>query len=156
MKHLSGKVLTFALVLGIAGCSGFRDSRINPLNWFGRSTEGPGTVVVAEEPADPRSLVAAVTDLTVTSTPTGAIVTAVGLPPTQGWFEAELVAENFGDPVEGVMTYRFVVFPPPTATRTSTPQSREVTAGKFLSNIDLETISEIVVQGASNSRSVRR
>jgi hypothetical protein len=152
----AGLILGVALVL--SGCGGFRDSRLNPFNWFGRSKAGPD--LVSSEAGylanDPRQLVASVTELVVTPTTGGAIINVVGLPPTQGWWDAELVAENFGDPVDGVMTYRFVVFPPPSATRSSTPQSRQVTAGAFLTDIDLQSISEIVVLAETNSRSSRR
>lgn len=158
MTRLTRLGLGLSVTLILAGCGGFRDSKINPLNWFGRSQSGPSTV--ATDPAyaaeDPRPLVASVTSLEIEQTTEGAIVTAVGLPPTQGWWDAELVAENFGEPVDGVITYRFVVQEPPSATRSSTPQSREVTAAKFLSNFDLAAISEIVVMGETNSRSSRR
>ena len=88
--------------------------------------------------------------------PGGAIVRATGLPPTQGWWDASLVAENSGLPVDGVLTYRFVVDQPREATRVSTQQSREVTAAAYLSDIKLEGISQIVVLGAENSQSSRR
>lgn len=150
-------LLILALVL--AGCGRIRESRLNPLNWFGRSQ---ATAVAAAEsvvpgrPGDPRVLVADVTDMEVARQPGGAIVRASGLPPTQGWWDAALVAENNGDPVDGVLTYRFVVDQPHGATRVSTPQSREVTAAAYLSDIKLANITQIVVLGSANSRSSRR
>lgn len=147
------------LTLALPGCARLRDSKVNPFNWFGRSKPvATQTVesVVPGRPADGRILIAEVTDLDVARQPGGAIVRASGLPPTQGWWDAELVAENGGRPVDGVMTYRFVIAAPLKATRTSTPQSRELTAAAYLSDVKLAEIREIVVVGATNSRASRR
>ncbi len=151
-------LLILALVL--AGCGRIRDSRINPFNWFGRSE--PVAVAASAEPAvpgrpgDPRILVAEVTEMEVARQPGGAIVRATGLPPTQGWWDAALVAENGGLPVDGVLTFRFVIDQPREARRVSTPQSRAVTAAAWLSDVKLANISQIVVLGAQNSRASRR
>ena len=150
-------LLILALVL--AGCGRIRESRLNPFNWFGRSQ--PAAVAVTEpavpgRPDDPRILVAEVTEMEVARQPGGAIVRAAGLPPTQGWWDAARVAENNGEPVDGVLTYRFVVDQPRGPARVSTPQSREVTAAAYLSDIKLANITQIVVLGAGNSRSSRR
>ena len=145
--------------LALAGCGKIRESRLNPFNWFGRSHQveavGAGPTVPGR-PDDGRLLVAQVTELEVARQPGGAIVRASGLPPTQGWWDAALVADNDGEPTDGVMTYRFVIAAPPTATRVSTPQSRELTAATFLSAAKLAQIREIVVVGAQNSRASRR
>lgn len=154
--------LLLALAVTLSACGGWRESRINPRNWFGKQEvtslePKEGYPDVAE---DPRELVAQVTNLEVKQTQGGAIVAATGLPPTQGWWGAELLAENDGEPVEGVMTYRFVVAWPnpgsPPSQRVMTPQSREVTAAAFLSNVKLTEVKKIVVIGATNERSVRR
>lgn len=147
------------LVLSVAACGGFRDSRLNPINWFGRSVEAPNNLDPEGGYAadDNRALVAEVTALEITRLPGGAIVNAVGLPPTQGWWDAELRADNLGLPdEEGVLTYRFVVASPRNPKPASTPQSREVTAGAYLSDIDLARITRIVVVGQSNSRAISR
>jgi hypothetical protein len=151
-------LLILALVL--AGCGRIRDSRLNPFNWFGRSQEvrvvAAADAVVPGKPGDPRILVAEVTEMEVARQPGGAILRATGLPPTQGWWDAELVAENGGEPVDGVLSYRFVVDQPRGATRVSTPQSREVTAATYLSDIRLAGVTRIVVLGTANSRSSKR
>lgn len=151
-------IMTLAVALSLAGCARVRDSKLNPFNWFGGSEEGPAQVVetASGRPNDPRVLVAEVVTLEVAQIPEGAIVRANGLPPTQGWWEAELVAENDGKPVDGVLTYRFVVAHPVGVKPASTPQSREVTAATSLSNIALAGVRRIVVVGASNSRSSTR
>ncbi len=153
------RLITACLIatIAVAGCARVRDSKLNPFNWFGRS-KAEQTVVVDSNgiPQDPRPLVQQVTALDVARQPGGAIVRASGLPPTQGWWEAELLPENDGIAVDGVLTYRFVVKQPLEATRSSTPQSRELTAAVYLSDIRLQDVRKIVVQGASNSMSTSR
>jgi hypothetical protein len=157
-------VAAFALLAALAGCGGFRDSDLNPFNWFGRSQAEATTLTPAGgygiASGDFRVPVNEVTRLEILRNAEGAIVSVAGLPQTQGWWDAELVAENAGLPVDGVLTYRFVVAEPlpgtPPASRVLTPQSREVTAAAFLSNIKLQGVRRIVVTGAANSRSVNR
>ena len=155
-------VLSLALAVTLAGCGGWKESRVNPMNWF---TKQEAASLAPKEgypdaKDDPRELVAQVTQLEVKPTQGGAIVSAVGLPPTQGWWGAELLAENKGEPVEGVLTYRFVVAWPnpdsPAAVRVSTEPSREVTVAAFINNVRLAGVKKIVVVGAANQRSVSR
>jgi hypothetical protein len=142
------------VVLTISACGRIRESRLNPFNWFGRSEP------VAVQTADPavaqdgRRLVAEVTELVLDRTAGGAIVRAVGLPPTQGFWEAELVARPIDE--NGVLVYDFRVFPPPRGGDVSTRQSREIVVAAFLSNIRLDGITQISVQGEGNARAVRR
>ncbi len=158
MKTPIAAVLAATLIL--SGCGGFRDSKLNPVNWFGRSSQGP----VGLEPdggyaaatGDFRALVGEVTSMEVNRIQGGALLSAAGLPPTQGWWDAELVPEADEKPVDGVLAYRFVVAEPRVTTRVSTPQSREVTAARFLSDQTLQGVSRIVVLGERNSRSSRR
>lgn len=141
--------------VAVTGCGRIRDSKLNPFNWFGGSKEEV-VQVVDGVPQDPRPLVQEVTRLEVARQPGGAIVTAAGVPPTQGWWDAALVPEGDGAAKDGVLTYRFVVKAPLELRRTSTPQSREVTAAVYLSDIRLQDVTKIVVLGASNSRSTSR
>jgi hypothetical protein len=154
MNRRTAVLSALALPIALSGCGRIRESRLNPFNWFGRSRRRTTRATVAPaEVVDGRQLIREVTDLEVARMPNGAIVRASGLPPTQGWWDAELVSENRGRPDEnGVLTYRFLVFQPPGQTRVSTPQSRELTAAVFLSNIDLGPVRQIVVQGEGNSR----
>lgn len=143
------------VVLTISACGRIRDSRLNPFNWFGRSE--PVAVVQTVDPTvaeDGRQLVAEVTDLVLDRTAGGVIVRAVGLPPTQGFWEAELVARPIDE--NGVLVYDFRVFPPPGGGDVSTRQSREIVVAAFLSNIRLDSITQISVQGQGNARAVRR
>ncbi len=143
---------TAALLL--SGCA----TNLNPFNWFGSDDEGntveDTTVVVI--PADSRPLIPTVTSLVVEETPGGAIVRAVGLPAEQGWYDAALVSETRGEPVDGILTFWFRGRPPEEATRGSTVQSREVIVGRFVGNLTLAETREIRVISAGNTRSVRR
>lgn len=153
MNRRTAVLSLVALPLALSGCAKLGQSRLNPFNWFGgaRRRKSEATETEAEN-ADGRLLVREVTDLTIEQVPGGAIVRATGLPPTQGWWKADLKSDTRGRPDEkGVVTYRFLVYPPLKNERVSTPQSREITVAVFLSDIRLAEISEIVVQGASNS-----
>ncbi|MEZ5796544.1 MAG: hypothetical protein R3D63_03060 [Paracoccaceae bacterium] len=50
----------------------------------------------------------------------------------------------------------FRIFLPIDRAAVSTPQSREVVVALYLSNIKLEAVREIVVQGETNARTARR
>lgn len=146
---------TAALVLG--GC-GFGESRLNPVNWFRSDAESESVpnveIVVTEET---RPLVAQITGLVVEPTPGGAIIRATALPPVQGWYDSALVRETpDGLPVDGTLTFSFRARPPLTATRASTVQSRELTAGIFVTANTLAGVSRITVTGATNARTARR
>ncbi|WP_022704778.1 hypothetical protein [Pseudorhodobacter ferrugineus] len=144
-------VATLCATLALGACSSISNSRLNPFNWFGGSEET--VTLLVEAPQDSRLLVSQVTDLTLERMPGGVIIRATGLPPTQGYWEAELVARPVDD---GQITFDFRVFPPITAQISSTPQSREVTVATYLSNIKLDSIRQITVQGANNARTSRR
>ena len=142
-----------AAVLVLAGCGAIRESRLNPFNWFGRSEERATPVNIAT-PADPRALAAEILAMTVEPYPGGAIVKATARTPSQGWWDAALVARPLDE--NGVLVYDFRIFPPLTGTPTGTPRSREVTAAVAVSDIALQNVTEIVVQGETNARASRR
>lgn len=153
MNRRTAVLFLAALPLALSGCARLRASRLNPANWFEGANQGDttGTTTPAEI-SDGRLLVETVTDLTIEEAPGGAIVRATGLPRTQGWWKAELKSGTRGRPdADGVLTYRFLVFPPLTDTPVSTPRSREITVAVFLSDIRLASIRKIVVQGEKNS-----
>ncbi len=142
------------LVTFTSAC-GFGQSRFNPFNWFGGAeAAAPAEPSVVDE-EDPRALALQVTALKVEPMPGGAIIRATAITETQGWWDAELVPVDKEAP-EGKMVYEFRVFPPVGQADVSTPQSRSITAAVFLSDITLERISTITVQGATNGLSSRR
>lgn len=151
---MAGRAVLITMILVAAtGCSRIADSALNPFNWFGQDEE-ISTVVVSEADLDPRPVVSQVISVSVEQTPDGAILRAVGLPPTQGHWAGELVEIDGDNP--NVLTYQFRLAPPPAPTRVSTQASREVVVGTFISEQALARTREIQVLGAQSSRSVRR
>lgn len=145
-----------AALMLLTGCAGVRQSALNPLNWFGSSSETRTNPVAVPARLDGRPLVAQVTDLAVEPVTGGAIVRAVGLPPTQGWWDAELVPDNDFEPVEGELAFRFAVAPPNMPRPQGAPSTREVSAGIFVSDFKLANTRRITVAGAGNARSTAR
>jgi hypothetical protein len=133
----------------LAGCS----SNLNPFNWFGGGEEVvmEGTSVVV---LDPRPLVQQVTRLEVDTHPAGAIVRATGLPPRQGYYDAELI--RVLDHPPGVLTFQLRAFAPHYQTQVSTQQSRELVVATFVGHDLLDGIREIRVSSATNTLSARR
>ena len=150
---LARPLLLLTLCATLAGCGGFRESRLNPFNWFGRS-EPRETVVVQDQAQARNPLVETVVGLVVEPIPGGAIVRARGLTPTQGYWAAELVEVETEQ--EGVLVYEFRILPPAGAADVNTPRSREVDVAVYVSDFKLGSVREIVVQGATNARSARR
>lgn len=139
------------MVLAVSACN----TRLNPLHWFGRSHRVQTTAAdLAGPAADTRPLVAEVLTMSVEPMPGGAIVRATGLPPTQAWWNGELVAQPIGS--DGKLIYDFRLMPPPEPAAVSTDWSRQVTVAAYLSDTKLATITSITVQGAQNARSSRR
>ncbi|MEO1139990.1 MAG: hypothetical protein AAFW87_11095 [Pseudomonadota bacterium] len=101
------------------------------------------------------TLIAEVTDLTVEQVPTGAIIRVTGLPQREGAFDVRLLRVNEDGPIDGIMEYTLNAYQP-VATRVGLTRTREVKAGAFLSNAELEEIREIRVRAARNVRSTRR
>ncbi len=154
--HLAAMIALLAL----SACGGFRDSRLNPFNWFGRSEARAATAAqraAFERPADPRPLVDQVTGMVIERVPGGAILRATGLPPLQGYWDAELVEVRRGpeDDAE-TLTFDFRLAPPPWTTNAGPPRSREVVVATFLTDNKLAGIRVIIVRGARTERVVRR
>jgi hypothetical protein len=150
---VSRRHVVLGLAVALSGCGGLRQSKLNPFNWFKKS-EPRETIVLPKEQADARGLVDQVLSLAVEPIPGGAIVRARGQTPTQGYWQAELVPQPLTE--KGTLVYDFRIFPPTTRADVNTPQSRQVDVAIYISNIKLENVREIVVQGATNARSSRR
>ncbi|MGR3541228.1 MAG: hypothetical protein ACU0BS_07350 [Hasllibacter sp.] len=145
--------ITLALCAALAGC-GFA-ARLNPLNWFERSAEAPRTLLPdgAELIAENRGYVDQITGLTIEPMPGGAIVRAIGLPPVQGRWDAELTEEGIAG---GVLTYAFRVRAAPTPQPVGTAPSREVVVAAFVPDERLRRVRVIRVEAARNARELRR
>ncbi|MFC3616628.1 hypothetical protein ACFORG_23040 [Lutimaribacter marinistellae] len=160
---------TFAL----SSCGGWSDSRVNPSNWFGGSSEVPvdtvpvsaetnplipqstGTNLLRRPEAEDRSQpIMNVTELEVAQTPSGAIIRATGVALRQGAFNAELRLDPTA--AEGTLAYTFRVVYPEDPTPQGTQNSRTIRAAVTLSRQSLAGISTIRVSGAQNARETRR
>ncbi len=150
---VSRRHVVLGLAVALAGCGKVRQSKLNPFNWF-RKSEPRETIVLPGKQEDPRPLVDTVLSMQVEPIPGGAVVRARGVTPTQGWWDAELVKRDVED--EGVLVYEFRLQPPAEQTGVSTQQSREIDVAIYLSDVKLQNVREIVVQGAKNARSARR
>ena len=163
-KSLAGLVI---VSMTLSACGGWRDSRVNPSNWFGNSRSDP----VSESPAQTNPLIPEqtnsifrrraveevydgtpvdqITALTVERTSIGAIIRVEGVTLRQGAYDVRLTSETEGEPVNGVLELTLAALQPD-----DTPQgperSRTVTTGRALSATDLEAITTIRVIGARN------
>lgn len=151
--------IVLAATLSLGACTTVRQSSFNPFNWFGSSRAAPTGATapaLAAKTADNRPLIAQVISMSVLPTDTGAIVRATGLAPDQGWYDAALVPENDGQPVNGTLTLRFVAKPPPAPAGVSTPPSRMITAAYRVDRFTLAALRRVTVTGAQNARSSGR
>lgn len=147
-------------VLALTAC----ESRYNPGNW----NWGGGSTATTLAPqggygdrSDQRPLVEQVVSVSVENVPGGAIVTAVGLPPTVGYWNVDLVPVHesvTGKPVgqDGVMWLEYVAVGPLSQQPAVTQAAREVIAGIHLSDQALRGVGQVVVVGQNNQRSARR
>lgn len=167
-------VAAFLSVALILSACGWRDSRVNPTNWFGKSKQ------VATEPADSnvnplipqksgtglltrpkaddlRQPLQNVTELSVEPTTTGALVVVTGLAARIGAFNTTLKPANGNlEPEDGVLAFTFVVQYPDYATPVGTTAQRTVHEAFPLTNQDLSGVRVIRVSGVENSRESRR
>lgn len=135
------------LLMALAGCSsGFfsNEPEIEELE------PAPDRFVI-----DDRSVVRSVSSVRRDRLPGGIVVTAVGVPDVQGFWDAELVEVTEDGPVNGALIYEFRVSDPAVPNPPGTQRSREIIVARFLSDIQLQGVNRIVVNAESNSRSVR-
>lgn len=156
-RRFAAPALLTASLLALTACGG--SASLNPFTWF--SSNGVEEVALIPEGGfledrDGRELVAEVIELEVLRAQGGAIIRAKGLPPRLGYWDAELVPENFERAENGVLTYMFRIAEPRYRTQTGRPQQREVYVGHFVSDIKLQGVRTIRVVGANTSRSARR
>ncbi|MEL6519792.1 MAG: hypothetical protein AAFQ66_02445 [Pseudomonadota bacterium] len=150
-----------AVLMLVTGCAAVRESRFNPFNWFGQSESQPTTLLpedAALVTSDRRGLVADVIGLRIDPTPEGAVIAAVGLPPTQGFWDGELVPLDSDEvPDEnGVLVYDFRIERPWEPQQANRPASREVVVGHFISSRRLERVRTILVRGQRTQRRISR
>ncbi|MCK0143511.1 hypothetical protein [Aliiroseovarius sp. F20344] len=156
-RRLAAPALMSALIVTLTACGG--NTNLNPLSWF-NSNRVEEVAIIPEggflEDQENRGLVTQVVDLQILRTQGGAIIRAKGLPPRLGYWDAELVPENFERAENGVLTYMFRITEPYYRTQTGRPKQREVYVGHFVSDIKLQGVRTIRVVGEQNSRAASR
>ena len=78
----------------------------------------------------------------------------IGVPPTQGFWDAELVQADVDDP--SLLAYEFRLIPPLDPSPQGTQRSREILVGTVVSNEELQGIRQVIVVGQRNQRAVSR
>ena len=156
-------LLSTAVLLTLSGCARISDSRLNPFNWFGGSREATAPEPVEIRPlvperritqiVDGRQMVSSVTALRVDRAPSGAIVRATGVAPTQGFYNAELVDAGVNN---GVLLLEFRAQAPSGFEAEGTARSRQINAAYVIDAADLSGIRTVRVQAASNARTSAR
>ncbi|WP_420586997.1 hypothetical protein [Ruegeria sp.] len=172
------KSFTVLLVatLGLTACSGWRESRVNPSNWFGSSTPAAPTETAAYDPnalvpeqteggglftrpeAEDTSVpIARIDELRIDPTPAGAIVYVSGTAARQGAYNAQLVpVESEENQKNGVLEFTFRVNYPNRATNQGTERSRMVSDAINVSRDDLQSVRLVRVTGQQNALESRR
>jgi hypothetical protein len=166
--------LSLVAMSALAGCGGYRQSRANPRNWFGRSQSRPRpteAVPASTNPLIPEredtifrrnrervyegTPVDQITRLVIERTSDGAILRVEGVSLRQGAFDVRLVSETENEPVNGVLEFRLMALQLEDQPQGS-ERARTVTAAVFLSNQTLERSEVIRVIGARNEQVSRR
>ena len=169
------KTLTIVLLSGLTlGACGLSDSRINPLNWFGRSQSVPVAPQASTNPLIPQGgglfsgfrrqeavyagqPFAQITDLTVEPVPGGAIIRATGLAERQGVYDVRLIPVTEGEVAQnGVLAYRLEGVRPRRNTPVGTVPTRQVIAARKVTDQTLRGVREIRVEGRLNAQVARR
>ena len=145
---MSLRPLVLIALLPLAGCG----QNVNvwaPKTWFGYGETPEDTQVEPDEAQDPRPLVDSVTFASIEQANGGVIVRATGLPPTQGYWNAELVAQPVDD--KGKLVLEFHLVAPAPGAPVINQRSREITVAYDVTAYQLRTITSIEVRSASNS-----
>ena len=149
--------LSLCILVTVAGCARISNSRINPLNWFGKSEPTPVAVASSEirplvpenrsiVTIDQRSMVDTITAASIERTNDGAILTAtavtIGAP-----YNAQLRLESV---IGNTATYSFV------AQNAGGNAPTAITVAEKLDHSQLASIRTIVINGANGGRQIRR
>lgn len=163
-----------AVTFGLGACSTISESRVNPLNWFGKSRSEPVAQVESTNPLIPKGgglfsnkrtadaiyegrPFEQVTNLTIERVPGGAIIRATGLAARQGIYAVQLTPENIEElPVDGVLTYRLEGVRPTAQTAIGAKPTREVIAARHVTDQQLAGVRRIRVEGQLNAQVARR
>ncbi|GGG75640.1 hypothetical protein GCM10011415_25270 [Salipiger pallidus] len=170
MKSLTMLVLAGSVV---AGCATVRESRVNPMNWFGRSAPVPASVEQGSAgpvntliPARRQSIVwgreevyggqpiETIDELLIERRPGGAIIRATGIADRAGPFDVRLVEDEAAS-TGGIKAYRMLALQS-AGPRSTGPRARMVTVADWLTDQELFGVSQIRVSGRANALAASR
>lgn len=143
--------LSLALVASLAACG----TRMNPMNWFGSSTEETTEIVEPDRvTVEDRVLIDRITAMTIEPSDAGAILRIIAQSDTPGAYDVTFVGLNGGLPdPNGVLTFEMRVRLPDPAE----PLGLKVlNAAHYVGAFELQNTDRIIVKAAENQRSVRR
>ncbi|MHA6323976.1 hypothetical protein [Roseivivax sp. CAU 1753] len=155
--------------LVLAGCG----SRLNPFNWFGPARSVPvasseataevnpliparragSSIFRAQEAAYQGRPIAQIADLAIERRPGGAVITATGVAPTPGRYDARLTPIEIDDTARLIYSLDAALAPGPAGTGAN---ARSVTVAVYLTDQELSGVREIEVRGANNALVTRR
>ncbi|EAR50664.1 hypothetical protein OG2516_06192 [Oceanicola granulosus HTCC2516] len=150
-------------VLALSGCAQLANSPLNPMNLIDRlaaprpidPANRPPLVTAAQRTTvvEGRPLVAAVREVALEPTGSGAILRATGEAAALGAYNVQLTREG----VEGsTLVYAFRAEPAPGFQPEGTPATRRLTAAVALDAADLRGVTALRVVAQGNSRAVTR
>ncbi|MBB97665.1 MAG: hypothetical protein CML68_24075 [Rhodobacteraceae bacterium] len=164
-------IVLLVAAMALEGCSGWSDSSVNPSNWFGRSRpaevspeefatevnpllpDSAEDFIAGNEAAVQGVTIDQVTSLVIERTVEGAIIRAEGLAARQGAYDARLIPDTFDEtPIDGVLSYRFVVKYPVEPTVQGPAATRTVSVARTVSSQILGSARVIRVSGSQNAR----
>ena len=149
----------------LSGCAGARDSRLNPVNWFGAGASAPapaeattdGNPLIPERGAFARpeatyegAAIARVTDVALERMPGGVVLRATGVAERQGPYDVRLTPVETGE--ADVRVFRFERRLPRQRTPTGPERTRTVTAAVHLDDLELEGVRRLRVLAADTAR----
>jgi len=151
------RFLLFGLCLILAGCSGLRESRVNPLNWFGRDAAASTPVEADALPQvtqERRPLISEILSVRLEAVDGGALLRVTARTDRQGYYELELVPNATATRFD-TLVYDLRGVPPRASTPVGSPRSREVTVALELTAREVAQVKRIQVNGARNGLSLR-
>ncbi len=152
------KILAFGLTLALGACSGggrASPSSFNPFGWIRSDAGAVQSLAPARgysQSVETRPLVDRLTGAFAEPTPTGVIIRATALPPTQGYYAAGLTSEGIEN---GTLTLSFRARPPQRAMPAGPARLRELVAAVYLTRAQVQGLRRVRLRAAGNSRTLR-
>ncbi|MEL7345560.1 MAG: hypothetical protein AAFN59_11990 [Pseudomonadota bacterium] len=149
--------LCLITLVSVTACGRSSDSGFNPFGFLNRQVEReslmPEDAVI---PVERRELVQTVSRLSLEPTLDGAQLRADGFAAGLGYYDASLIVQNNGIPVDGILTFQFRASPPfGTEAGIVTNNTRTLRTAIFLSSFDLAGVREIRVIAQTNVQTIR-